>query len=107
PIGSFQAIAHRCVEMLQRVEFARAAARYAASCLDEETSEFPIAARVAAAYCGQAYRWVAGECIRGHGGIGVPWEHDAQLPSRRAWTDEALVRTTAQHYLAIADRLGL
>ncbi|TME48911.1 MAG: acyl-CoA dehydrogenase, partial [Chloroflexi bacterium] len=107
PIGSFQAIAHRCVEMLQRVEFARAAARYAASCLDEETGEFPIAARVAAAYCGQAYRWVAGESIQVHGGIGFTWEHDAHLHYRRAWADEALLGTTDQHYMAIADRLGL
>jgi alkylation response protein AidB-like acyl-CoA dehydrogenase len=107
PIGSFQAIAHRCVEMLQRVEFARAAVRYAASCLDEKTSEFPIAARAAAAYCGQAYRWVAGESIQVHGGIGFTWEHDAHLHYRRAWADEALLGTTDQHYLAIADRLGL
>jgi alkylation response protein AidB-like acyl-CoA dehydrogenase len=107
PIGSFQAIAHRCVEMLQRVEFARAASRYAASCLDGATSEFPVAARVAAAYCGQAYRWVATENIQVHGGIGFTWEHDAHLHYRRSWASETLLGSTDQHYLAIADRLGL
>jgi alkylation response protein AidB-like acyl-CoA dehydrogenase len=107
PIGSFQAIAHRCVEMLQRVEFARAASQYAASCLAGETSEFPIAARVAAAYCGRAYRWVATENIQVHGGTGFTWEHDAHLYYRRSWASETLLGSTDQHYLAIADRLGL
>ena len=107
PIGSFQAIAHRCVEMLQRVEFARAASRYAASCLAGGTSEFPVAARVAAAYCGRAYRWVATENIQVHGGIGFTWEHDAHLHYRRSWASETLLGNTDQHHLAIADRLGL
>jgi alkylation response protein AidB-like acyl-CoA dehydrogenase len=107
PIGSFQAIAHRCVEMLQRVEFARAASRYAASCLAADTSELPVAVRVAAAYCGRAYRWVATENIQVHGGIGFTWEHDAHLHYRRSWASATLLGNTDQHYLAIADRLGL
>jgi alkylation response protein AidB-like acyl-CoA dehydrogenase len=107
PIGSFQAIAHRCVEMLQRVEFARAASRYAASCLAAGSREFPVAARVAAAYCGRAYRWVATENIQVHGGIGFTWEHDAHLHYRRSWASETLLGSTDQHYLAIADRVGL
>jgi alkylation response protein AidB-like acyl-CoA dehydrogenase len=107
PIGAFQAIAHRCVEMLQRVEFARAASHYAASCLAAGTSEFPVAARVAAAYCGSAYRWVATENIQVHGGIGFTWEHDAHLHYRRSWASERLLGSTDQHYFTIADRLGL
>jgi alkylation response protein AidB-like acyl-CoA dehydrogenase len=107
PIGSFQAIAHRCVEMLQRVEFARAASRYAASCLAAGSGEFPVAARVAAAYCGRAYRWVATENIQVHGGTGFTWEHDAHLHYRRSWASETLLGSTDQHYLTIADRLGL
>jgi alkylation response protein AidB-like acyl-CoA dehydrogenase len=107
PIGSFQAIAHRCVEMLQRVEFARAAARYAASCLAGETTEFPVAAQVAASYCGRAYRWVATENIQVHGGIGFTWEHDAHLHYRRGWANEALFGGAEKHYLEIAERLGL
>jgi alkylation response protein AidB-like acyl-CoA dehydrogenase len=107
PIGSFQAIAHRCVEMLQRVEFARAASRYAASCLAGETDEFPIAAQVAAAYCGRAYRWVATENIQVHGGIGFTWEHDAHLHYRRSWANEAFFGGADRHHLTIADRLGL
>jgi alkylation response protein AidB-like acyl-CoA dehydrogenase len=107
PIGSFQAIAHRCVEMLQRVEFAQATSLYAASCVAAEADEFPVAAQVAAAYCGRAYRWVATENIQVHGGIGFTWEHDAHLHYRRSWASEALLGSTDQHYLTIADRLGL
>jgi alkylation response protein AidB-like acyl-CoA dehydrogenase len=107
PIGSFQAIAHRCVEMLQRVEFARAASHYAASCQATGDDELPVAARVAAAYCGRAYRWVATENIQVHGGLGFTWEHDAQLHYRRSWASETLLGNAEEHYMAIADRLGL
>ncbi len=107
PIGSFQAIAHRCVGMLQRVEFARAASHYAATCQATRDDELPVAARVAAAYCGRAYRWVATENIQVHGGLGFTWEHDAHLHYRRSWASETLLGNAEQHYMAIADRLGL
>ena len=107
PIGSFQAIAHRCVEMLQRVEFARAASHYAAACLATPADELPVAARVAAAYCGRAYRWVATENIQVHGGLGFTWEHDAHLHYRRSWASETLLGNADEHYMAIADRVGL
>jgi alkylation response protein AidB-like acyl-CoA dehydrogenase len=107
PIGSFQAIAHRCVEMLQRVEFARAASHYAAACLATPADELPVAARVAAAYCGRAYRWVATENIQVHGGLGFTWEHDAHLHYRRSWASETLLGNADEHYLAVTDRIGL
>src|SRR5207302_9269802 len=107
PIGSFQAIAHRCVEMLQRVEFAGAASRYAAACQATEVDELPVAARVAAAYCGRAYRWTAAENIQVHGGLGFTWEHDAHLHYRRSWASETLLGNADEHYLAVADRVGL
>ena len=107
PIGSFQAIAHRCVEMLQRVEFARAASHYAAACQATEVDELPVAARVAAAYCGRAYRWTAAENIQVHGGLGFTWEHDAHLHYRRSWASETLLGNADEHYMAIADRVGL
>jgi alkylation response protein AidB-like acyl-CoA dehydrogenase len=107
PIGSFQAIAHRCVEMLQLVEFARAASHYAAACQATGADEFPVAARVAAAYCGRAYRWVATENIQVHGGLGFTWEHDAHLHYRRSWASEVLLGNADEHYMTVADRVGL
>jgi alkylation response protein AidB-like acyl-CoA dehydrogenase len=93
--------------MLQRVEFARAASHYAASCEATRADELPVAARVAAAYCGRAYRWVATETIQVHGGLGFTWEHDAHLHYRRSWASETLLGNAEEHYMAIADRLGL
>jgi alkylation response protein AidB-like acyl-CoA dehydrogenase len=106
-IGSFQAVAHTCVDMLQRVEFSRSAARYALAASVEQDRDFSVAARVAAAYCGKAFREVAVETVHLHGGIGFTWEHDAHLYYRRAFSSEHLFGCTDDHYLAVADRIGL
>jgi alkylation response protein AidB-like acyl-CoA dehydrogenase len=106
-IGSFQAVAHTCVDMLQRVEFARSAARYALAAGVEKDSDFPVAARVAAAYCGKAFREVAVDTVHLHGGIGFTWEHDAHLYYRRAFASEHFFGRADEHYVAVADRIGL
>ncbi|HEX4248848.1 MAG TPA: acyl-CoA dehydrogenase family protein [Pseudonocardia sp.] len=107
PIGSFQAIAHKCVDMLHGVEFSRASARYAAAAEAEGDAEFPVAARVAAAYCGQAFRAITVETVQVHGGTGFTWEHDTHLYYRRAWSSQQLLAGRDEHYAAIADRVGL
>jgi alkylation response protein AidB-like acyl-CoA dehydrogenase len=107
PIGSYQAIAHKLVDMLHRAEFGRAAARYAAAALAEGAADAAEAAQVAAAYCAEGFRWVTAETVQAHGGIGFTWEHDAHLYYRRAWSAGHLFGGTDQHYLALADRLGL
>jgi alkylation response protein AidB-like acyl-CoA dehydrogenase len=107
PIGSFQAIAHKCVDMLHGVEFSRASARYAAAAEAEGDAEFPVAARVAAAYCGEAFRAVTVETVQVHGGTGFTWEHDTHLYYRRAWSSQQLLAGRDEHYAAIADRVGL
>src|SRR5262249_34864469 len=88
PIGSFQAIKHRCAGMLRRVESARAAAYYAAWAAAEDAGELPAVASLARAYCSEAYSWAAGETIQIHGGIGFTWEHDAHLYFKRAKASE-------------------
>jgi alkylation response protein AidB-like acyl-CoA dehydrogenase len=107
PIGSFQAIAHKCVDMLQGVEFAKASARYAAAALAGDWPDAPVAARVAASYCGQAFRAAATETIQVHGGTGFTWEHDAHLYYRRAWSAQHLLGGPQDHWSAIADHIGL
>lgn len=106
-IGSFQAVAHRCVDMLRQVEFGRATARYAAAALAEGDAEAPVAARVAAAYCGEAFRDVTVETVQVHGGTGFTWEHDTHLYYRRAWSSQQLFGGLDHHYLEVADRIGL
>ena len=107
PIGSFQAIKHRCADMLLRVESARAAAYYAAWAAAEGAEELPAVASLARAYCSEAYSWVAGETIQVHGGIGFTWEHDAHLYFKRAKASELLLGDPAHHRELMLRRIGV
>jgi alkylation response protein AidB-like acyl-CoA dehydrogenase len=83
PIGSYQAVKHRCANMLMRVEHARSATYYAARVTDDD-EELGVAAPLALSVASDAYVWVAGENIQVHGGIGFTWEHDAHIYLKRA-----------------------
>jgi alkylation response protein AidB-like acyl-CoA dehydrogenase len=105
PIGSFQAIKHKCADMLLEVESARSAAYYAAWAAAEGSDELPLVASLAKAYCSEAYVHVAAENIQIHGGIGFTWEHDAHLYYRRAKSSEMLLGSPTHHREAAAARL--
>ena len=89
PIGSFQAIQHKCADMLVAVESARSATYAAAWALDAASPEAHLAACMAKAYCSDAYREVTGQGIQIHGGLGFTWEQDLHLYFRRARACEA------------------
>jgi alkylation response protein AidB-like acyl-CoA dehydrogenase len=97
PIGSFQAIKHKCADMLLEVESARSAAYYAAWAAADGSSELPLVASLAKAYCSEAYFHVAAENIQVHGGIGFTWEHDAHLYYRRAKSSEMMLGSPTHH----------
>ncbi len=84
PIGSFQAIQHKCANMLVQVESAKSATYYAAWAVANDVREAHLAACMAKAYCSDAYRYVSAEGIQIHGGIGFTWEHDMHLYFKRA-----------------------
>ncbi len=107
PIGSFQAIKHKCADMLVDVESAKSAAYYAGWAVTAGDDEVAIVAPLAKSFCSEAYFRCAAENIQIHGGIGFTWEHDAHLYFKRAKTDELLFGTPAQHRAVLADRLGL
>jgi len=107
PIGSFQAVAHSCVDMLFDMQSVSAAARYAAVASADGASDAQMAARVAALRGGEAYRRVTETAIHLFGGIGFTWEHDAHLYYRRAWSAERLAGGPHAHRAAIADIAGL
>ncbi len=88
PIGSFQAIQHKCADMLVQVECAKSATYYAAWAVANDVEEAPLAAAMAKAWCSDAYRKVAGEGIQIHGGIGFTWEHDMHIYFKRAQSSE-------------------
>jgi len=108
PIGSFQAIKHRCVDMLIQVESARSAVCLARQVLGEsQDSKLPIAAALAKAYCCDAYVFCTEENIQVHGGIGFTWEHSAHLYFKRARTNQVLFGDSYQHRDRIGRLLGV
>ncbi len=107
PIGSFQAIKHKCADMLLEVESAKSAAYYAGWCAAELNDELASTASLAKAYCSEAYFHAAAENIQIHGGIGFTWEHPAHLYFKRAKSSELLFGDPTYHRELLAQRIGL
>ena len=107
PIGSFQAIKHKCADMLLEVESAKSAAYYAGWCAAEMNDELPQVASLAKSYCSEAYFHAAAENIQIHGGIGFTWEHPAHLYFKRAKSSELLFGDPTYHRELLAQRIGL
>ena len=107
PIGSFQAIKHKCADMLLEVESAKSAAYYGLWCAAELNDELPSVAALAKAYCSEAYFHAAAENIQIHGGIGFTWEHPAHLYFKRAKSSELMFGDPAYHRELLAQRIGL
>jgi len=107
PIGSFQAIKHKCADMLLEVESAKSAAYYAGWAAAEDSDELPVVASLAKSYCSEAYFHAAAENIQIHGGIGFTWEHHAHLYFKRAKSSELLLGDPAYHRELLAQRIGI
>ena len=107
PIGSFQAIKHKCADMLLEVESAKSAAYYAGWCAAEMNEELPSVASLAKAYCSEAYFHATAENIQIHGGIGFTWEHPAHLYFKRAKSSELLFGDPTYHRELLAQRIGI
>jgi alkylation response protein AidB-like acyl-CoA dehydrogenase len=107
PIGSFQAIKHKCADMLLEVESAKSAAYYAAWCAAEDNDELPAMASLAKSYCSEAYFHATAENIQIHGGIGFTWEHPAHLYFKRAKSSELLFGDPTYHRELLAERIGI
>ena len=107
PIGSFQAIKHRCADLLLEVESLRSAVGYAAAAVAAGSAEVPVLASLLKAYASEVYSRVAGENIQIHGGIGFTWEHDAHLYLKRAKASELFLGDASYHRERLATRIGL
>ena len=107
PIGSFQAIKHKCADMLLEVESAKSAAYYGLWCAAEMNDELPSVASLAKAYCSEAYFHATAENIQIHGGIGFTWEHPAHLYFKRAKSSELLFGDPTYHREQLAQRIGI
>ncbi|TMB02371.1 MAG: acyl-CoA dehydrogenase [Deltaproteobacteria bacterium] len=107
PIGSFQAIQHKCANMLVEVESSKSATYYAAWAVANDVPEGPLAAAMAKAYCSDAYRHTAGEGIQIHGGIGFTWEHDMHIYFKRAKSSEVTFGDATWNREIVAQLIGL
>ncbi|MDT7548973.1 MAG: hypothetical protein QOE84_1367 [Actinomycetota bacterium] len=107
PIGSFQAVKHRCADMLVDVESARSAAYGALASLATGDDQLPVLAAIAKAFCSDAFLACAGDSIQLHGGIGFTWEHSAHLYFKRAKASQLLFGDPAHHRDKLAGHLGL
>jgi alkylation response protein AidB-like acyl-CoA dehydrogenase len=107
PIGSFQAIKHRCADLLLEVESLRSAVGYAAAAVATGSAEVAVLAPLLKAYASEVYSHVAGENIQIHGGIGFTWEHDAHLYLKRAKASELFLGDASYHRERLAARIGL
>ncbi|MBW1912577.1 MAG: acyl-CoA/acyl-ACP dehydrogenase [Deltaproteobacteria bacterium] len=83
-IGSFQAIKHRCVDMLVDVVNSRGCVYYAAWAVENQAKDAEIAVSSAKAYASDAYVNAAQKALQSFGGIGFTWEHDIHLFMKRA-----------------------
>jgi alkylation response protein AidB-like acyl-CoA dehydrogenase len=105
PVGSFQAVSHRCAQMLLHTESARSAAYFAAWAAGADPERLPEAAALAAAAAADGGRDVTASAIQAHGGIGFTWEADVHWLFKRAQLDAALLGGAATHRAALA-RIG-
>jgi alkylation response protein AidB-like acyl-CoA dehydrogenase len=107
PIGAFQAIKHKCADMLLQVESAKTAAYYGLWAAADDGDDLSLAAPLAKSYCADAFFKVACDNIQVHGGIGFTWEHDAHLYYRRAKTSDLMFGDATYHRELLADRLEI
>ena len=107
PIGAYQAVSHRCAQMLLEVEGARSGAYYAAWCADSEPQTRPLAASLAKAYASDAGWRVCSSSLQVHGGIGFTWEHDLHFFLKRAKTNALMFGSAAEHRERVAQQSGL
>jgi alkylation response protein AidB-like acyl-CoA dehydrogenase len=107
PIGAYQAVSHRCAQMLLETESARSTAYYAAWAADAEPPTLPVAASMAKAYASDAGWRVTASALQVLGGIGFTWEHDLHFFLKRARTDAQLYGSARDHRDRVAELSGL
>jgi len=107
PIGAYQAVSHRCADMLREVESARSTTYWAAWAADSEPQTLPLAASMTKALASDAGWSVPAAALQVHGGIGFTWEHDLHFLLKRAKVDGALFGSAAEHRERVAALSGV
>jgi len=107
PIASFQAIKHKCADMLVDVELAKCAAYAAAEAAAENDAELPAIASLAKACAADAYMQTAIDTIQIHGGIGFTWDNDTHLWFKRAKSSEVFLGGSDYHRELLMQRWNI
>ena len=102
PIGAYQAVSHRCADMLKDTESARSTVLWAAWAADSEPETLPLAASMAKAIASDAGWNVTSSALQVHGGIGFTWEHDLHFFLKRGEANAHLYGSAASHRETIA-----
>jgi alkylation response protein AidB-like acyl-CoA dehydrogenase len=102
PVGAFEAVSHRCAQMLLETEQARSLVAFAAWSADADPDSLAEAAAMAKAAASQAGREVSAGAIQMHGGIGFTWEADVHWLFKRAQLDAALLGGAGRHRARVA-----
>jgi alkylation response protein AidB-like acyl-CoA dehydrogenase len=97
PIGSFQAVKHRCADMLVDVEGMRSTVYWAAWCIGAADPDASVAASTTKIWCGDASKRVMASALQVHGGIGFTWEHDLHFFLKRAQLDQLAFGDASAH----------
>ena len=103
PIGAYQAVSHRCAQMLLETENSRSAVYGAAWAADAEPESLPLAASMAKAYASDAGWRVPDQAIQVHGGIGFTWEHDLHFFLKRGRANAAMFGDARWHRERVAE----
>jgi alkylation response protein AidB-like acyl-CoA dehydrogenase len=107
PIGAYQAVSHRCAQMLLETEGARSVTYYAAWALDHEPESAALASAMAKAYASDAGWRVCASSLQVHGGIGFTWEHDLHFFLKRARANAATLGESRAHRERVAELAGI
>lgn len=107
PLGSFQALKHRCADLWVRITEARAVARYAAACAAGNDADLAVAAATAQALCSDVAVEAAELCVQFHGGIGFTWEFPAHLYLKRAKASQLTLGSPDRHRRRLAELVAL
>jgi alkylation response protein AidB-like acyl-CoA dehydrogenase len=102
PVGAYQAVSHRCAQMLLDTEKARSTTAFAAWTADSDPERLAEAAAMAKAAASDAAREVTASAIQAHGGIGFTWEADVHWLFKRAQVDAVLLGGAGRHRAALA-----
>jgi len=105
PIGSFQAIKHRCADMLVDVEGMRSTVYWAGWCLSADDPEQSVAASTTKIWTADASKRVMASALQIHGGIGFTWEHDLHFFLKRSQLDQQSFGAAAYHRVRLAGLL--